>query len=29
VGSYRIIYEVDFTGHIIFILTITHRKNAY
>ncbi len=29
VGSYRVIYEVDFTRHIIVILTITHRKHAY
>jgi mRNA interferase RelE/StbE len=29
VGSYRIIYEVDFARRIIFILTVAHRKNAY
>jgi mRNA interferase RelE/StbE len=29
VGSYRTIYEVDFTRRIVFILTIAHRKNAY
>ena len=29
VGAYRIVYELDISGHIIFILTIKHRKHVY
>jgi mRNA interferase RelE/StbE len=29
VGNYRIVYEPDTSGHIIFILTIKHRKHVY
>jgi mRNA interferase RelE/StbE len=29
VGAYRIIYELDPYGHVIFILTIKHRKHVY
>ena len=29
VGAYRIVYELDTSGHIIFILTIKHRKHVY
>jgi Cytotoxic translational repressor of toxin-antitoxin stability system len=29
VGSYRIVYELDTSGHIIYILTIKHRKHIY
>jgi len=29
VGAYRIIYELNTTKHIVFVLTIKHRKHAY
>jgi len=29
VGSYRIVYEIDLTNHILYILTIKHRRYAY
>ncbi len=29
VGAYRIVYELDTHGHVIFILTIKHRKHVY
>ena len=29
VGAYRIVYELDTSGHIIFIFTIKHRKHVY
>jgi mRNA interferase RelE/StbE len=29
VGAYRIVYENDTSGHVIFILTIKHRKHVY
>jgi mRNA interferase RelE/StbE len=29
VGAYRIIYELDPYGQVIFILTIKHRKHVY
>ena len=29
VGAYRIVYELDTSEHIIFILTIKHRKHVY
>ncbi|MFZ2396086.1 MAG: type II toxin-antitoxin system RelE/ParE family toxin [Smithella sp.] len=29
VGAYRIVYELNTSGHIIFILTIKHRKHVY
>jgi len=29
VGAYRIVYELDTSGHVIFILTIKHRKHVY
>ena len=29
VGAYRIVYELDTYGHVIFILTIKHRKHVY
>jgi mRNA interferase RelE/StbE len=29
VGTYRIVYELDMSGNIIFILTIKHRKHVY
>ncbi|MDD5525512.1 MAG: type II toxin-antitoxin system RelE/ParE family toxin [Smithella sp.] len=28
VGAYRIVYELNTSGHIIFILTIKHRKHV-
>ena len=29
VGSYRIVYELDTTKHIVYILTVKHRKHVY
>jgi mRNA interferase RelE/StbE len=29
IGAYRIVYDFDTSGHIIFILTIKHRKHVY
>ena len=29
VGAYRIVYELDTSGHVIFIFTIKHRKHVY
>jgi mRNA interferase RelE/StbE len=29
VGVYRIVYDLDTSDHIIFILTIKHRKHVY
>ena len=29
VGNYRIVYEMDTSNHILYVLTIKHRKNAY
>jgi mRNA interferase RelE/StbE len=29
VGTYRIVYELNMSGNIIFILTIKHRKHVY
>ena len=29
VGVYRVVYELDTSCHIIFILTIKHRKHVY
>ena len=29
VGAYRIVYELDTYGHVIFILTVKHRKHVY
>ena len=29
VGNYRIVYEPDSTRHIVYILTIKHRKHVY
>ena len=29
VGKYRIVYQPDHTKHIIYILTIKHRKHVY
>jgi mRNA interferase RelE/StbE len=28
-GSYRIIYEIDKKKHIVYILTVKHRKHVY
>jgi mRNA interferase RelE/StbE len=28
-GHYRIVYELDSQKHIVYILTIKHRKHAY
>ena len=28
-GKYRIIYELDTKKHIVFILTVKHRKHVY
>jgi mRNA interferase RelE/StbE len=29
VGSYRVVYELHKTGHVVYILTIKHRKHVY
>ncbi len=29
VGNYRIVYQVNSTKHLIYILTIKHRKHVY
>jgi mRNA interferase RelE/StbE len=29
VGDYRIVYEIDSSHHIIYVLTIKHRKHVY
>lgn len=29
VGNYRIVYEIDSPNHIIYVLTIKHRKQVY
>jgi mRNA interferase RelE/StbE len=29
IGAYRIVYELDTYGYVIFILTIKHRKHVY
>ena len=29
VGNYRIIYELDNRKHIVYILTVKHRKHVY
>ncbi|PKN52372.1 MAG: type II toxin-antitoxin system mRNA interferase toxin, RelE/StbE family [Deltaproteobacteria bacterium HGW-Deltaproteobacteria-13] len=29
IGAYRIVYELDTSGRVIFILTIKHRKHVY
>ena len=29
VGNYRIVYEIDSHNHMIYILTIKHRKHVY
>ena len=28
-GNYRIVYEIDAAKHIVFILTVKHRKHVY
>lgn len=29
ISNYRVIYEVDYTKHIVYILTVKHRKHVY
>ena len=29
VGNYRIVYELDSNNHILYILTIKHRRHVY
>jgi len=29
VGNYRIAYEIDKTGHVVYVLTVKHRKHVY
>jgi mRNA interferase RelE/StbE len=29
VGSYRIVYELDAAKHIVFVLTVKHRRHVY
>ena len=28
-GNYRIVYELEAASHIVFILTVKHRKHVY
>lgn len=28
-GNYRIVYEIDTSKHIVYILTVKHRKHVY
>ena len=28
-GNYRIVYELDTTKHIVYVLTVKHRKHVY
>ncbi len=29
IADYRVVYEVDHRHHVVYILTIKHRKNVY
>ena len=29
IGNYRIVYEIDSPNHILYVLTVKHRKHAY
>jgi mRNA interferase RelE/StbE len=29
VGNYRIVYELDTAKHIVYVLTVKHRKHVY
>ena len=29
VGNYRIVYELDSARHVVYVLTIKHRKSVY
>jgi mRNA interferase RelE/StbE len=29
VGNFRIVYELDAAKHIVFVLTVKHRKHVY
>jgi mRNA interferase RelE/StbE len=29
VGNYRIVYELDTAKHIVYLLTVKHRKHVY
>ena len=29
VGNYRIVYEIDSKNHILYVLTVKHRKHVY
>ena len=29
VGNYRVVYELDNTSHIVYVLTVKHRKHVY
>ncbi len=29
VGDYRVVYEIDSASHIVYILTIKHRRHVY
>jgi len=29
VGRYRIVYEIDTSSHVIYILTVKHRRHVY
>ena len=29
VGNYRIVYELDTAKHLVYILTVKHRKHVY
>ncbi|MDA8091158.1 MAG: type II toxin-antitoxin system RelE/ParE family toxin [Nitrospiraceae bacterium] len=29
VGNYRIVYEIEYTKRIVYVLTVKHRKHVY
>jgi len=29
IGSYRLVYELDSTNHILYVLSVKHGKHAY
>lgn len=29
VGNHRIVYEMDFSNHILYVLTVKHRRHSY
>ena len=29
IGNYRIVYEIDLSNHILYVLTVKHRRHVY